>query len=100
MFDLSLAEVALIVVVAVLFIGPNELPVVIRAAGKAIRAVRGFARELKQLFDEIARESGLDDVAKEVHRDVVMIKGDDGKMYESFPHMMPLPPKKPEEPRQ
>ena len=93
MFDLSLAEVALIIVVAVLFIGPNELPVVIRTVGKAMRTLRGFGKELRGVFDEISRESGLEDIAK----DVTMIKGDDGKMYEAY-NMLPLPPKKEEPP--
>ena len=85
MFDFSFAEIALIVVVAVLFIGPDELPVVIRTVAKAIRAMRGLAKEVRGIFDEIARESGLEDVAKEVN-EITMIKGDDGKIYEAYQH--------------
>ena len=83
MLDFSFAEIALIVVVAVLFIGPNELPVVIRTIGKALRAIRGLSKEMRSLFDEISRESGLEEVAKDV-REITMIKGDDGKMYEAY----------------
>ena len=85
MFDFSFAEIALVVVVAVLFIGPNELPVV-------IRAIRSLGKELRGVFDEIARESGLEEMAKDVN-EITMIKGDDGKMYEAY-NMAPLPPKK------
>ena len=92
MFDFSFAEIALVVVVAVLFIGPNELPVVIRTIAKAMRAIRSLGKELRGVLDEIARESGLEEMAKDVN-EITMIKGDDGKMYEAY-NMAPLPPKK------
>ena len=88
MLDFSFADIALIVVVAVLFIGPHELPVVIRTVGKAMRTMRGLVKEMRGIFDEISRESGLEEVAK----DITMIKGDDGKMYESYNH--PINPTK------
>ncbi len=103
MFDFSFAEIAIVVVVAVLFIGPDELPVVIRAVGKAMRTIRGLTREMRELMEEITKESGLNDVAKDL-QEITMIKGDDGKMYEAY--MMPTsvakkdpePEKKPELP--
>jgi len=98
MFDLSLAELGLIVVVAVIFIGPEELPVVIRAISKGLRAIRGLTKELRAAFDDLSQESGLKDVAADMH----MIKGDDGNMYESYHpvHISnapknPAPPKEP-----
>lgn len=84
MFDFSFAEIALIVIVAVVFIGPKELPVVIRAVAKAMRAMRSLANEIRAAFDELGRESGLKDAAEEFKQDVTMIRGDDGKMYESY----------------
>lgn len=84
MFDLSLAELGLIVVVAVVFIGPKELPVVVRTVAKGMRAMRGVYNELRQAFDELSRESGLKDAAKEFDQEVRMIKGDDGNWYESY----------------
>jgi Tat protein translocase TatB subunit len=83
MFDLSLAEVALIVVVAVVFIGPKELPAVIRAMAKAMRSLRAVAGEIRQAFDEVSRESGIKDAAEEIDKEVRMIRGDDGQFYES-----------------
>ena len=80
MFDLSLAEVALVILVAVVFIGPKELPVVVRAVVKAMKVLRGFMREIRSMMDTLAKESGLDDV----RRDVSLIKGDDGQWYESY----------------
>ncbi len=91
MLDLSLAEVALVVVVAVIFIGPKELPVVVRAVAKAMRSLRSLGNELRKAFAELARESGLDAAKKEIEREVTMIRGDDGKLYESYrlPDMKP-----------
>ena len=80
MFDLSLAELALIVIVAVIFIGPKELPVVLRAISKGLRGVRAFGRELHKAFDDLSREAGVEDIEK----DIRLIKGDDGNMYESY----------------
>ena len=82
MLDFSFAESALIVIVAVIFIGPNELPVVIKALAKVVRGFKSITKEFRILFDEISKEAGLDDVAKEVR----MIQGDDGKMYEVYDH--------------
>src|SRR5687768_8520613 len=84
MFDLSLAEIMLVVVVAVIFIGPKELPVVIRAIAKAMRSLHSLMQEIRGAFDDLAKESGLKDTAEEISREVQMIKGDDGKFYESY----------------
>ena len=78
MFDLSLAEIMLVVVVAVVFIGPKELPVVLRAIAKGIRALKGVSREVKKTFNDLAEQAGIND-------EIRMIKGDDGKWYESYP---------------
>lgn len=77
MFDFSFAELALIVIVAVVFIGPKELPAVLRAVAKAMRGIRKLGDEVRHTFDELAKESG-------VSEGVRMIKGDDGKMYEAY----------------
>lgn len=89
MFDLSLAELALIIVVAVVFIGPKELPVVIKAIARGLRALRGLISDIRRAFDELAEESGL----KDVEKDIRLIKGDDGRMYEAYDVNKALPKK-------
>lgn len=84
MFDLSLAEMALIVAVAVVAIGPKELPVVIRAVGRGIGQLRAMAHELKEAFTGLAEESGLKDAADEIEREARYIEGDDGQRYRSY----------------
>jgi len=70
--------------VAVVFIGPKELPVVVKAIAKAMRALKGLTAEFRKAFDEISAESGLKDSAEEIQNEMRMIKGDDGKFYEAY----------------
>jgi sec-independent protein translocase protein TatB len=87
MFDISFAELLLIVVVAVVFIGPKELPHVIRAVAKALRAIKSVTNEIKKTFDDLAEESGI-------KPEIKMIQGDDGNWYESYDvsHLHKAPP--------
>jgi Sec-independent protein translocase protein TatA len=91
MFDLSLAELALIVVAAVVFIGPKELPVVLRAVAKGMKALRKLTKELRAVFDDISREAGIKETADAMHYEIRMIKGDDGNYYESYQPNKPAP---------
>lgn len=93
MFDLSLGEIILVVVVTVVFIGPKELPVVVRALAKLLRYLKSVAQDVHKMFDDLAEESGV----KDIQQDIKIIQGDDGKMYESY-DMKALQPKKPNEP--
>lgn len=82
--DLSLAEILLVVVVTVVFIGPKELPAVVRAIAKAMRGMGSLTREVRKAFDDLAEESGVKEVTESVNADIRLIKGDDGKLYESY----------------
>lgn len=92
MFDFSFAELALVVLVIIIFIGPNELPVVVKTISKAMRGIRSLTNELRAAFDDVTQETGLKDAAEEFKRDVRMIRGDDGKLYEAYdmPIITPL----------
>lgn len=84
MFDFSLAELLLVIVVGVVFIGPKDLPVVIKAVSKAMRTLRDFSHEVKQAFEDISRESGLQETKQALETEMRLIKGDDGKYYEAY----------------
>lgn len=84
MLDFSFAELLLIVVVAVVFIQPRDMPVIIRAIAKAMHGIRNLSHEVKQAFDDVARETGLHDAKKTLDAELRMIQGDDGKMYEAY----------------
>lgn len=66
MFDLGWPELMLIMVVALIVIGPKELPNTIRTVSAVMRKVRAAAREFQSGLDDIARESGLDDVKRQI----------------------------------
>ena len=59
-------EYLVIGVVALLVLGPERLPVMLRKLGKMVAKARGMANEFRASFDEMARQSELDDLRKEV----------------------------------
>ena len=62
MFDFAFSEIALIVVVAVIFIGPKDLPVAIKAVTAMIKKARRMAGEFQTHVDEMVREADLHEV--------------------------------------
>ena len=93
MFDLSLGEIMLVVVAAVIFIGPKELPVVIKALAGAMQSIRSLMNELRGVFDDLAKESGFTETKQALEKEVRMIKGDDGQYYESYDMQNVMTPK-------
>lgn len=59
MFDVAPTELLLVAVVALLVIGPKELPRVLRTVGHWVGKARGVARQFRAGFDEMVRESEL-----------------------------------------
>lgn len=59
-------EVLVIGLVALLVVGPKDLPVLMRRVGQFMAKARGMANEFRASFDEMARQSELDDLRKEV----------------------------------
>ena len=64
--DLSPWHIFLFVALALLVVGPKELPTMLRKAGQWMAKIRGMANEFRASFDEMARQSELDDLRKEV----------------------------------
>ena len=64
MFDLGWTELLVIGVVALIVVGPKDLPVLFRKAGQFIGKAKGMAREFSQAMDQAADESGVKDVSK------------------------------------
>jgi sec-independent protein translocase protein TatB len=65
-FGIGYTEILVIAVVAVIVIGPKDLPKVLRAFGRTMAKMRGMAREFQGHLDQAMREVGLDEVKKEV----------------------------------
>jgi len=66
MFDIGWSEMAVVALVALLVIGPKELPNTLRMLGRWTRKARALTREFRSGFDEMVREAELEDVRKSV----------------------------------
>jgi sec-independent protein translocase protein TatB len=66
MFDLSWTELLVIGVVALIAIGPKELPGVLRMAGQWMGKIRRMASEFQGQFQEAMREAEVADLKKQV----------------------------------
>ena len=62
MFDFAWSEIALIGIVALIAIGPKDMPVAIKAVSQAIKKARRMASEFQVHVDEMVREADLHDV--------------------------------------
>ena len=59
-------EYLVIAIVALVVVGPERLPLLLRKLGKMVAKARGMANEFRSSFDEMARQSELDELRKEV----------------------------------
>lgn len=59
MFDFSWSEIALIVVVAIVFIGPKDLPAALKSISRGMRALRRMAAEFQGHIDDMVHEADL-----------------------------------------
>jgi sec-independent protein translocase protein TatB len=66
MFDFSWSELLLIGIVALIFIGPKELPGVLRTLGQWMSKIRRMAGDFQNQFHDAMREAELADLKKEV----------------------------------
>ncbi len=62
MFDLGFAELLVIGIVALIVVGPKDLPVLFRKAGQFMGKARGMAREFSRAMNDAADEAGVKDV--------------------------------------
>lgn len=66
MFDISWSELLILGVVTLIFVGPKELPVLMRTLGRYAGSLKRRANEFKGQFDEAMREMELEEMRKEV----------------------------------
>lgn len=60
------AELIIIVILALVVVGPKDLPLMMRKAGRFIGQMRAMARDFQNSFDELGREAELAELKKEV----------------------------------
>lgn len=66
MLDIGWSEMAVIAVVALIVIGPRDLPRLLYSAGKIAAKARGMLRELQQGIEDMGREAELEEIRKKV----------------------------------
>jgi len=64
MFDIAWSELGVIAVVALVVIGPKDLPKVLRTVGQWTSKARSMAREFQSGIDDMVREAELDELRK------------------------------------
>src|SRR5579863_35577 len=68
MFDLDWSKLALIAVVALVVIGPKDLPRVMRILGQWMQRARAIARDFQGSLDQMVREAELEEVKRTVDK--------------------------------
>ncbi|WP_029007281.1 Sec-independent protein translocase protein TatB [Azospirillum halopraeferens] len=92
MLDIGWPELMVIAVVALVIIGPKDLPKAVYGVGKWVRKARMVAREFQGHLDDMMREAELDDIKKQalkardfsVTRELEKAVDPDGKMKAAF----------------
>lgn len=64
--DIGASEIMVIAIVALIVVGPKDLPMLLRKLGQFMAKLRGMAADFRASFDEMARQSELDELRKEV----------------------------------
>src|SRR5688500_11469781 len=95
MFGVDTSELLVVAVVALLFIGPKELPRVMLSIGRWIGKVRGYARHFTSGIENVIREAELEEMEKtwrEENQRILAQFPADGDYPEPQPVMTSLPP--------
>lgn len=66
MFDIGWSELLFLGVLAILVVGPKDLPRMMRVIGQYTGKIKAAAREFQRSFDEMARESELKELRKQI----------------------------------
>lgn len=66
MFDIGMWELMVVGVVALIVVGPKDLPKMFRTLGQVTGKIRGMAREFQATMNAAASETGLDDITKDL----------------------------------
>jgi sec-independent protein translocase protein TatB len=64
--SLGFSEILILGILALVVVGPKDLPLLLRKLGRWTAKLRGMAQEFRTGFDELARQAELDELKKEV----------------------------------
>lgn len=63
---IGMPEMFVVLVLALVVVGPQQLPILMRRVGRMIGQMRAMAKEFQASFDEIGRETELSELRKEI----------------------------------
>src|SRR5688500_9497479 len=89
MFGVDTSELLLIAVVALLFIGPKELPGAMRSVGRWVGKIRGMARHFSSGIEAVIREAELEEMERKWREENERIMRD-------YPQVEPTPADEPQ----
>ena len=95
MFGVDTSELLVVAVIALLFIGPKELPRVMMQVGRWVGKVRGYARHFTSGIENVIREAELEEMEKkwrEENQRILAQYPADGHYSEPGPVMTSVPP--------
>jgi sec-independent protein translocase protein TatB len=92
MFDIAPTELLIVAVVALLVIGPKDLPRVMRTVGHWVGRARGMARHFRSGIDTMIRESELEEMEKKWKAENERIMREFPPDASMHPDAPPLPP--------
>jgi sec-independent protein translocase protein TatB len=64
--EVGATELLVIAAIALIVVGPKDLPVMLRKLGQFLARLRAMANDFRASFDEMARQSELDELRREV----------------------------------
>src|ERR1700761_9823864 len=68
MLDFSWSHILLLLVIALVVVGPKDLPRLMRTVGQWMGKARRMADEFRKSFDDMARQTELDELRKEIEQ--------------------------------
>jgi sec-independent protein translocase protein TatB len=68
MFDIAWSELLIVGIVALIVVGPKDLPILLRKLGQFMSVIRRQAAEFRTQFDDAMREAELDQIRKDMEK--------------------------------
>ena len=63
---IGVPEMLIVLVIALVVVGPEQLPILMRRVGRMVGQARMMARDFQRSFDDIGRQAELDELRKEI----------------------------------
>jgi sec-independent protein translocase protein TatB len=68
MFDLGWSEMLVVLVIAIVVVGPKDLPKAVASISRYIRKARSMARDFQSGMDQLAKDTEFDEIQKEMKK--------------------------------